>query len=385
MSGRGGPSKAITAVVLLALIAAFALYLGKQRGRFESSMDTRDRRQRAVAANNRALELSDQREFAAAAQLLEQAYRDYPGDSAIVKNLAFAYGDLCVESLSRGRCPDARAYIAKALAVRDSEAALWYLKAEVCNRMNLSDSAQDAIVKAQALGGMTPAVLERLERLKHELATQASFQSDYSGHFDIRFEGAENRAFAEKALIMLETIRDQAGRDLGWQVSGTTGVILYSDRQFADVTRLPAWTGAAFDGKIRMPMAGYRDDTTTLRAVLAHEFTHAVLFDMTGNRCPAWFSEGLAQLEQGRSPEPVYAPLDGLAGSFTTMSEDEAKQAYRASLSAVSFLTREHDMGFVRIMLEKIRNGQDFSAAFVATYDGTIAEFEERWKQSIAQ
>jgi hypothetical protein len=172
---------------------------------------------------------------------------------------------------------------------------------------------------------------------------------------------------------------------LGWQVHGTTSVILYSGQQFADVTRLPSWTGAAFDGKIRVPMAGYTRDKSTLRAVLAHEFTHAALFDMTGNRCPGWFSEGLAQLEEGRAPEPVSAPLAPLSGPFSGMNDEQAKLAYAASLSAVAYLVREHDPGFMRILLEKIRSGQDFAAAFAATYDQTLDGFEAQWRQSVSK
>jgi tetratricopeptide (TPR) repeat protein len=370
---------------LLAAIAGFGLYLGWARSQFFGFMDARDRQQRAAAANDRALEFSNRREFTAAARLLEQAHRDVPGDSVITGNLAFAYGNRCLQDMSHGRYQDARADIARALALRDRDAVLWFVKAEVCDRMGQADSSRSALARAEKLGGMTTAVQQRLARLKRDLAVQSSFQSGASGHFDIRFEGAENRDFADAVLTLLENARDRVGRDLGWRVDRATTVILYSDRQFADVTRLPAWTGAAFDGTIRVPAAGYREDKAVLATVLAHEFTHALLFDICGNRCPVWFSEGLAQLEEGRSPEPGYAPLSGLTGPFTAMNGEQAQQAYRASLSAVAFLAREHDMGFIRILLEKMRSGQDFAAAFAETYNESLTDFEERWKQSVAQ
>ena len=380
-----GKSRLIAVGVLLAAIAGFGLYMGWARKQFFGFMDARDRQQRAAAANDRALEFSGRREFAAAVRLLEQAHRDVPGDSVITRSLAYTYGDLSLSRLKQGRLPESRDYIAKALAVRDRDAVLWFVKAEVCDRMGQADSARSALARAEALGGMTPAVQQRLARLKRDLAVQSFFQSGGSGHFDIRFEGAENRDFANAVLVLLEDARDRVGRDLGWQVDRTTTVILYSDRQFADVTRLPSWTGAVFDGTIRVPAAGYREDKAVLAAVLAHEFTHAALFDISGNHCPVWFSEGLAQLEEGRPPEPLYTPLAGLTGPFTAMNGEQAQQAYRASLSAVAFLAREHDRGFIRIMLEKMRSGQDFNAAFVATYNGTVAEFEEHWKRSISQ
>ena len=385
MSIRGNVPRIAAAGVMLAALACFALYLAHQRNRFFSLLDTQERHQRAVAANDRALSYSERHDFAAAAAILEQADSLYPGDPVIRGNLALAYGDLGYQRMQQGQYGEARDQIGRALSLCDTSAVLWYFKADLCNRMSQPESSAAAAAAAQHAGGLTPAVQEKLERLQRELAAQAGFQSGYSGYFEIKFDGAENRAFADEVLSLLEGIREQVGRDLGWQVRATTGVILYSGRQFADVTRLPSWAGAAYDGTIRVPMAGYRDDKATLRAVLAHEFTHAMLFDMIGGRCPAWFNEGLAQLEEGRAAEPTYAPLAQLQIPFSGMQDERARVAYAASLSAVSYLTREHDLGFVRILLEKIRGGQDFTAAFAATYDQTLSEFEQQWRQSVSK
>jgi hypothetical protein len=385
VSIRGNVPRIAAAGALLAALACFASYLAHQRTRYFSLLDAQERHQRAVAANDRALELSRRRDFKGAAAILEQADSLDPGEPVIRANLAFAYGDLCFQRMMRAQYGAAREDIARALSLCDSAAVLWYIKADLCNRMNQADSAAAAVAMAQRLGGLAPAVQDKLERLQRDLAAQAGFQSGYSGYFEIRFDGVENRAFADQVLAMLEGIREQVGRDLGWQVRTTTSVILYTSQQFADVTRLPSWVGAAFDGKIRVPMAGYHQDSTTLRTVLAHEFTHAALFDMTGNRCPAWFNEGLAQLEEGRAAAAVSAPLAQLSLPFSGMKDDQARLAYAASLSAVSYLAHAHDMGFVRILLEKIRGGQDFAAAFAATYDQTPSEFERQWQQSVAK
>ena len=385
MNLRGNVSRIAAACMALAFITCFAYFVGHQRTRFFSLLDARERHQQAIAANDRALELSQQRDYAGAAASLEQAAAEYPDEPALRANLAMAHGGLSCERIQHGQYGEARDHINRALSLCDSSAVLWYIKAELDNRMNQPDSATAAMAAARRLGGLTPAVQEKLERLQRELAAQAGYQSDYSGYFEIKFDGDENRAFAEEVLSQLEGIHEQVGRDLGWQVRATTSVILYSGQQFTDVTRLPSWMGAAFDGKIRVPMAGYVRDRTTLRAVLAHEFTHAALFDMIGGNCPVWFNEGLAQIEEGRAPEAVYVPLPQLAGPFSGMKDDQAKLAYAASLSAVSYLIHEHDRGFVRIMLEKIHNGMDFTAAFAATYGQTQAEFEQQWQGSMAK
>jgi len=87
-------------------------------------------------------------------------------------------------------------------------------------------------------------------------------------------------------------------------------VVFYSDADFRDATGLPAaLVGGGFyhllDGKIRIALKGLSPGDPWLRAVLYHEYTHALIYAITrGNNPPRWVHEGLAvQMERQRAPE----------------------------------------------------------------------------------
>ena len=90
-------------------------------------------------------------------------------------------------------------------------------------------------------------------------------------------------------------------RDLGYSPRNNIAVTLYTQQAFFDVTQAPSWSGAINDGKLRIPVNGVASITPDLVRVLKHELTHSFVAQMTGNRCPTWLNEGIAQMEEGKS------------------------------------------------------------------------------------
>jgi hypothetical protein len=80
----------------------------------------------------------------------------------------------------------------------------------------------------------------------------------------------------------------------------TLDVILYSTKQFQDITRASAWAGGGYDGRIRLRVAGALRSPEALDRVVTHEYVHAVIRNAAGSDIPAWVDEGLASyLESG--------------------------------------------------------------------------------------
>src|SRR5687768_17815699 len=50
-------------------------------------------------------------------------------------------------------------------------------------------------------------------------------------------------------------------------------VILYSNKQFQDITRAPAWAGGGYDGRIRLPIGGALKSPQVLDRVRSEEHT----------------------------------------------------------------------------------------------------------------
>jgi len=366
------------------LVAAAAMFLFKAYQKHRLKLEQTARREQAVELSNRAVALSQKGEFPQAAGLLKQALGLAPGDSGILANLTAVYGNEMVLNYRRG---DFQKVLELGAAARQDyliSAVIYYLNAQAFCLDNQTDSAICLLEAANRALPNNVDIVQRLAQLTRENQAERNFEKDRSGYFEIRFEGAENREMSGQVLMLLEEIRDRVGGELGHRIRGNTSVILYSDQQFRDITHLASWAGAAFDGKIRIPVANYQNDRQMLKSVLTHEFTHAAIYDMTGGRCPAWLNEGLAMLLEGLKPqEPVYVPLQELQKPFTGLESDQAIQAYKASLSASYFLTSQYDWAFVRLLFSKIQQGSDFETSFKETYGISLNEFEQRWKESL--
>jgi hypothetical protein len=196
-------------------------------------------------------------------------------------------------------------------------------------------------------------------------------------------------------LRILEEAYGEIGKALSFYPDREIAVILYSDQQFRDVTNAPAWSGALYDGKIRIPIGGIDRETPALRALLFHEYSHAVVRAITP-RVPAWLNEGLAQHFEGRTPDSRademlrqvqnagrLPSLRDLEGSFLGLSGAEAGYAYLISLSAVSHLIGQYGMYRIKTVLEELGTGSDTGQALQSALLLSYDDFERGWKRSL--
>ena len=123
--------------------------------------------------------------------------------------------------------------------------------------------------------------------------------------------------------------------------------------------------------------------------MLYHEFTHAVIHSMAGNRVPTWLDEGLAQYEERwvRAPEGRIEgdliPLSKLSGSFMKDGTATAKQAYAEALSAVQFFVDRYGMFSLSRVLSLLGKGKGISDAMNEAAGVTLPQFERLWRESL--
>jgi tetratricopeptide (TPR) repeat protein len=219
-----------------------------------------------------------------------------------------------------------------------------------------------------------PRLREALGRAEQERDVAANFQELRSPRFLIRFEGREVRALGLQVLRALETAYVELTQSLDFIPRETIVVLLYPDQAFRDVARSPSWVGAVNDGKIRMPVSGLSTVTADVYRVLKHELTHSFVRQMTAGRCPTWFNEGLAQLEEGATTAGVgpqlardvaagnVPPLAALETSFLELPGDQVGAAYAKSLAAVEYLRATYGPGVVRRLLQAMPSNPDFGS-----------------------
>jgi len=246
--------------------------------------------------------------------------------------------------------------------------------------------------------GPSRQISDRLEKARREAGTHNELAVLQSPHFILRYnDKASDRRLGQEILDTLEDLYNHLSRDLTSLAPATVAVILYPDQTYFDITQAPSWTGAVFDGKIRVPTRGLTGVTDRLRAILAHELSHSFIASLPGRGSPIWFQEGVAQLQEGKSAanarkllaqlqrENHLTPLKNLRDSFMGLSPDLAGIAYAESLSAVEYLASQFGRPAIRNLLDLMGQNYNFENAFRTALQRSVSEFESAWQQELTQ
>jgi hypothetical protein len=176
-----------------------------------------------------------------------------------------------------------------------------------------------------------------------------------------------------------------------------TSIRLLDEATFFDYTGAPSWTNALFfRGQILIPLSQTQPiDLDNLRRAVKHEYTHAVIFSLSGGKAPGWFDEGFAQWAEGsenpalraalrtylQTHEPV--PLSLLQGGFTKLDESMVAAAYAQSLLATKALLDVYGFDLVSAYLTMMRAGTDRDIAFETAFRTPIGRFEQKLSSSL--
>jgi len=285
--------------------------------------------------------------------------------------------------------------LTRAIEINPRESTAYQVLGELHYRKDDLEAAASAWEKAVELNPSNENLRARLERIRREHKTEKDFNRDVTSHFLTKYEGREKIEAGKIVLRILEDAYGEVGRALQYYPSSDIQVILYSSRQFQEVTDAPGWSGGVYDGKIRIPIGGIEQETPGLRRLLYHEYTHAAVRAIA-SRCPTWLNEGLAQYFEGRevdarqrealrriSEAGNLPPLSNLEGSFMGFDGNQAGYAYLFSLSAVRHMIDKYGMYRVKSVLEELGQGADTAKALSTGLLVSYEDFERGWKRSL--
>ena len=226
-------------------------------------------------------------------------------------------------------------------------------------------------------------LLELQNRLQKEIRVQRNYDDARTAKFVVLFDGREHDEMKYAVLDILKSAYAEIGKKLDHFPEQPISVILYTAKDFSDVTNAPIWAGGMFgkrDGKIRIPVQGAAGHEQELRRVLTHELTHAMLYTLAP-ACPLWLQEGLAQYFC--ADQPVNAgqviPLQLLGNGFPS-DPRAAFAAYMESLQVVVDLVEEHGMSRMHLLLEKLSSGLDLETAFAKAYGQPFSLWAKGWR-----
>jgi tetratricopeptide (TPR) repeat protein len=349
-------ARAIKGVVLIAFVVTFAaLYVATRAPRFAN---------RAVVTPEawKALERQDAERAAA---LFDQALKERPNDPVLHLGVGSA-------AYALGRTDAALRALQKAVALDPDFAEAQAMLGQVAYARGDSALAIRAMEKAAAIRPGDSEVEEALERWRHEAAVHGEYLERPSEHFRVLYEGATQQAIGDRVLRTLEREHARIGRALNVSLPETLTVVLYTDRDFQDITRSPAWASGKYDGRIRLTVGG-TIPSGELERVATHELVHAFVAAAAPRRVPAWLNEGLASyLESANhawAPAVIRqanasVPLESLIDGFSGLDARQAQVAYAESAIAAEILCDLLGTN-VGAFLKAVGNGATVDQAFL--------------------
>jgi Peptidase MA superfamily/Tetratricopeptide repeat len=283
-----------------------------------------------------------------------------------------------------GREDEARKSLERALKIDPRLSVASTLLGEIAYRQGDVDTAirvyEDAI--SRNVGDVR--MKARLEEWRKEASMHRGFESRNDDRFSVMFEGPAEEQLAARATTVLTAAFWRIGKGLGHYPSNSISVVLYTQKQFRDITRAPDWSAGLYDGRIRIPVRGAEQNLATFDRVLTHELTHAMIANVAPRGVPTWLHEGLAQhFEQADAAAAerrfratrLFIPLTDLEGGFTELNGSAAVIAYDESFIVVRTLLDRvgTNLGF---LIQDLGAGQTIDQA-ILRFGITYPEFQD--------
>jgi tetratricopeptide (TPR) repeat protein len=310
--------------------------------------------------------------------LFRQGLRQRPDTPALLRGLGLA-------AVHAGRAEEALVPL-EAAARTDADAEVRLLLAHLYDRR---DDAPRALEHLRAALDAEPgheAAQRLLDKVEREARAEAGFRREVTPHFVVKWRAASD-ADARRALLAgLTAARERVVAQLGEAPRERLTVILYDAAQFQEVARVHGWVTGLFDGKIRLPAGGALPPRRELERILVHEYAHATIHDLARGRAPRWLHEGLAQVLEGATPDPMLRvpgrpTLAGLEELLSDADPARARTGYEVALWVVQDLLARGGTPAMRRLMARLGGGETIVTAVAAVYALPLTELEHQWRR----
>jgi tetratricopeptide (TPR) repeat protein len=317
-----------------------------------------------------------------AASLFKQQLRQRPQDPALHFGAASA-------ALALGKPASAVTSLRKAVELDPEFAEAHMLLAQVAYERGNTELAIRSIEKASSLRPRDRSARELLDTWRRESAVHSTYVEKPAGHFRILYEGGTQPAIGERVGRVLEQEYSRVGRALNSFSADPVTVILYTNREFHDITRSPAWATGSYDGRIRIAVGG-SPSFRELDRVVTHELVHAIIASAAPRRVPAWLNEGLATyLESNDTRWTAHVlrnaasvmPLESLAEGFGGLDGPAAQVAYAESAIAAEILCAQLGSN-IGAFLQSVGTGRSVDDALMDLHVQPNA-FHAEWRRRV--
>ena len=240
--------------------------------------------------------------------------------TCVIKNVAADYDDSmeyyrsAQEAYIRRDLSAAETLVKKSVSSDKQNEHAYVLLAEILYLKQDMAGAISALKSALKLNPNFTVIRSRLEQMEREDSFDAKLREVKQGIFEICHpeelrqrrgdEGSDmpDPSVAPAGLLQDDSVRlalqeayEKIGKAFDYYPRHTIVVLLYPADDFYKMTNLPQAVEGMFDGKVRLPLPATRtplpDD---VKAVLWHEYAHAIVYDLSIGKAPMWLHEGIA-------------------------------------------------------------------------------------------
>ena len=346
----------------------------------------------AIVYIEKAIILADEKNFKLANTYLQNSVELVMVSSALRRNLSNYLYNKAVGEYRKNNIKIALACLKASFSLWERLEALKLLGQIYYSKGDM-EMASFYLTKVVENGNNDPQIKTQLETVNRDLQIKDKLKIVDSDTFNIKMY-KDYEFDKEKLTKMFLDIYNGVGKDIGLYPEKNVSIIIYDAIDFKYVYNKSGIVQGFYDGSIKIPL-NFSPDQKTFKAVLAHEYTHALISIMTEQRCPVWLNEGIACLEQSKYE---FFSIDILAeyiksGKTITISmlergfEDINDHmaiglSYQGSYAIVEFIVSKWGLSGLKGLLFKLRDDRHYLNAIDEQFFVSPAVLN-KWPMSI--
>ena len=336
---------------------------------------------------------------------MEEAYHLDRQNAAFKENLAQVYLNYANQlfrdptrerSYQSYRHQESKKLVEKALGLNSRLASAQVLLGDIEYDNQQLGRAKQAWQRAKRLDPKIQGLTSRLDRVDRESAVESNMRRVGDVYFTLQYDDSVKQSSGYDIRRVLREARQQVGRDFQYRPRHRIVVLLYSQKAFREIrSRAPEWAAGIFDGKIRIPMPENQRDLGNVKKTIVHEYTHALVHELSGGRIPHWFNEGLAEYQEAK-----YAGAKGSMGLLKSALENDqlpgwnqieglfrgrdtrlVTLGYDQSHSVVAYLAQRYGFRHMPQLLKQMAQGMSFEEALKKEFVSPAERLERDWKR----
>jgi len=357
----------------------------------------------ANSYNNKAVELANQQQWSAAEEYLKKAKALMPQavnfninlSSVYLGHALALYNDKSRQNYSSDNHADAKQLVMQALALNPSSVNAYILLGDIEYMNQHMFEAKEAWQQAANLMPNNQSIQDRLAKISRETQTEIAMSNKYDLFFNIKIDKEIANLPGFDISQALNSARVKVSQDFSYVQPNKIPVVVYTMQQYKDtLIDAPQWSEGAYDGKLRVILSPTQKDFRQTKSNIVHEYTHAVVGDISRNKCPRWFNEGLAKYEEYKhGVRPSISVLaiaynansllawDQINEVFLNSSKNQVLLAYEQSFSFIYFIVQRYGMYKVVALLKVLATNPDFPAAVMKVYNIPLENLQSSWRK----